>query len=229
MKETLILKTIVGSQANGLADKDSDTDYRGVFVTPTSEILKLGGKYKSNSFIQGNTDETTYEIGHFLHLAVHCNPSILEVFKAPIVFEQQIGSVLQENFGMGIQDLFPYVWNPKGVYDAFCGYSKNQETKMLDNKTEYDRIGKFACAYLRTLYNLECLLKTETFTLDVTHNPDLYKRLKEIRKGNFTKGDVINEAEQRKKKCADLLNKCNHKPDLDKVNEFLLKVRRDFW
>ncbi|MBI2020193.1 nucleotidyltransferase domain-containing protein [Candidatus Daviesbacteria bacterium] len=39
--QTLILKVLVGSKAHGLANKDSDTDYRGVFVESTSEILAM--------------------------------------------------------------------------------------------------------------------------------------------------------------------------------------------
>src|SRR6185295_2047113 len=179
-------------------------------------------------WIEGNVDETTYEISHFLHLATHCNASILEVFKAPVVYEGYNTSL---GYYLELRSLFPYVWNPQGVFDAFCGYSKNQETKFLnDHKmtdAERSRKPKYACAYLRTLYNLEQLLATGDFTLDVTHNPEFFKRLKSIRSGEFTIGDILNEAQARKKKCLDLLEKCNHKPDLDKVNDFLLKVRKD--
>jgi len=44
----IILKVLVGSRAHGLANKDSDYDYRAVYVLPTSKILSLGYKYKGN-------------------------------------------------------------------------------------------------------------------------------------------------------------------------------------
>ena len=85
IKNTVILKVLVGSRAHKLDDKDSDYDYRSVYVTPTSNILSLNAKYSKTNWIEGNIDNTSYEIGHFLHLATKCNPTIMEVFKTPIV------------------------------------------------------------------------------------------------------------------------------------------------
>src|SRR3990167_3470322 len=114
----LILKVLVGSRANGLATWDSDWDYRGVWVKPTSEILKLGGNEKGQHNIEGNEDNTLYELGHFLSLAVKCNPAILEVLVAPTVESTKIG--------IELQGLFDFVWNPIDVKNAFLGYSVNQ-------------------------------------------------------------------------------------------------------
>jgi len=234
----IILKALVGSQANGLADENSDFDYRGVFVLPTEEILSLknvGGKYKANDWFEGKEDHTLYEIGHFLKLACKCNPSVLEVFKAPmenlydkkdtIPYSPKEWTILC--FSQELRELFPYVWNPNDAFNAFVGYSNNQRKKLLDNKD--NRGPKFACAYLRTLYNLKCLLKKGDFTLDVTHNPQFFKRLKDIRNNNFTMGDVINEAEIMAEECKLLRDKCLQKANLEKVNEFLIKIRKEFW
>lgn len=232
--ENLILKVLVGSRAHGLHNEDSDYDYRGVFVLPTEEILCLknvGGKYRNNDWFEGKEDQTTYEIGHFLKLATKCNPSILECFKAPMKFidtkyDKERKTI--DSFGHEIRELFPYVWNPNDAFSAFTGYSNNQRTKMLNKKDNRER--KYACAYLRTLYNLECLLSTGDFQMDVTHNPYLFKRLKDIREGKFyTFGDVINECEEKVLYCKKLRDMCDHKPDLEKVNKFLLKVRKEFW
>jgi len=75
-----ILKVLVGSHAHGLATAESDFDYRAVFVQPTSEILGLGHKAQNNQWIEGDIDNTSYEIGHFLFLATKSNPTILEGF-----------------------------------------------------------------------------------------------------------------------------------------------------
>lgn len=229
---TIILKVLVGSRSHGLHNEDSDYDYRGVFVLPTKEILDLknvGGKYKANDWFEGKEDHTMYEIGHFLKLATKCNPSVLECFKAPNqpINEPGTGERHFSVLGDELVDLFPYVWNPIDVFNAFTGYSKNQRKKMLDKKD--NREAKYACAYIRTLYNLECLLSCEDFQMDVTHNQELYNKLKNIRSGNFTMGDIIDDAEKRIEYCKKLRDMCTHKPDLDKVNEFLLKVRKEFW
>ena len=120
--KTIILKVLVGSRAHGLEDENSDYDYRAVYVLPTSKILSLGYKYKGNDWIEGKEDNTAYEIGQFLHLATQCNPSILEVFKDPIMYSSLDGTKLR--------DIFPYVWNPKGAFDAFVGYGLYQRKSM---------------------------------------------------------------------------------------------------
>lgn len=235
MKEEnkVILKVLVGSRAHGLANEDSDYDYRGVFVQPTKSILSLGGSYKSNSWFEGKEDQTMYEIGHFLFLATKCNPSILEVFQGPRMHELGKNGEVDDglwrgdDFGTELKRLFPYVWNPKDAFNAFVGYSSNQRKKLLDKKD--DRAPKFACAYLRTIYNLECLLQTGTFTLDVNHNPKLHMKLVDIRNGLFKPGAVIDEVEERIEKCKIYRDQSQQKPNLEKVNDFLLKMRKEFW
>lgn len=227
--ENLILKVLVGSRSHGLHDEDSDYDYRGVFVLPTEEILSLkniGGKYKANDWFEGQEDQTTYEIGHFLKLATKCNPSILECFKASLMTKDNTYGGLEE-YGAELRLLFSYIWNPIDAFNAFTGYSYNQRKKMLEKKD--NREAKYASAYLRTLYNLQCLLYSGDFKMDVTHNKEFYYKLKDIRNGNFTMGDVINEAEERIEICKQLRDECKQKPDLNKVNNFLLKIRKEFW
>lgn len=136
-----ILKVLVGSRAHGLHNEDSDHDYRGVFIQPTSEILKLGKTKRHTSWIEGKIDDTSWELGHFLQMAVKCNPTILEVFLSPIEEETEDCKELRA--------LFPHVWNSNDVKNAFIGYGLNQRKKFLDGKD--NRPNKFAAAYLRSL------------------------------------------------------------------------------
>ena len=50
---TILLKVIVGSRAHGLAGPESDYDYRGVFLHPTSHILSIGAKPKQTDWVEG--------------------------------------------------------------------------------------------------------------------------------------------------------------------------------
>ena len=212
-----ILKVLVGSQAHGLADENSDTDYRAVYVDPTNEILSLGHKYKGNSWIEGDEDNTAYEIGHFLHLATKCNPTILEVFKAPVVEANRDGRKLRE--------LFQHVWEPQRSFDAFIGYGFNQRKKFLNKKD--NRQNKFACAYIRTLVNLLELLMTENFSVKVD---DMVKPcLLKYKEGYYTVGEVIDKAEEIEERCRKALDDCSHEADIDKVNKFLINIRRRYW
>lgn len=224
----IILKVLVGSRSHGLHTEESDYDYRGVFISPTSELLKLGAKYKANSWFEGKEDQTMYEIGHFLHLATKCNPSILEVFKAPkepIVYTS-INEGMFSEWGDKLIELFPYVWNPNDAYNAFVGYSCNQRKKMLEKKD--GRHAKFAVAYIRTLLNLIDLLEYGDFSLEI-RDPKYKQYLLKIKQGDFKPGEIIDLAEQLIEQAKILRDKCKHKPDIEKVNQFLLDVRKEFW
>lgn len=241
-KQLEILKCLVGSQAHGLATEDSDKDYRGVFVVPTSEFFKVGQRPpKENDWIEGEgEDATSYEIGHFLHLATKSNPSILEIFKA-VDFE----SIRHNGWPIGaeLKSLFPHVWSSKGVIDAFKGYSHNQHKKMFDEKPQFSvRRFKYAVAYVRVLIEGIELLRTGDFSIEVKDNynciPDLipyefsgWKNwLKGVKGEQVSYGEIIDVAEGLRKEInqayEDNPNKgVNYEP----INEFLLKVRKEFW
>jgi len=223
-----ILKVLVGSHAHGLATPESDLDYRGVFVNPTSEILSIGGQNKQTRWEEGTEDNTSWELGHFLFLATKSNPTILEVFKAPIV----VGTFTQ--LGAGLQGLFPYVWSSKGVMDAHKGYGFNQRKKLLDNKD--NRRAKYAAAHLRTLVNAWEILTTEDFTIRIADLPigDTVRRwkngLSSISDQKLMNGEVIDLTD----KWIALVDEAyaknpNKQTDLNRVNDFLLYVRQTHW
>lgn len=221
-----ILKVVVGSQAHGLAGPKSDFDYRGVFVVPTSEILSLGNKKKINTnWIEGNDDDTSWEIGHFLNLAIHCNPTILETFLAPV---KEI-----EPFGDELRNLFPFVWNSTDVMNAFIGYGLNQRKKFFEDKDK--RASKYAVAYLRTLYQGWELLSTGKFTIRVadTEIGDQLKMWKAMDSHTILQehsSKVIETCLQWEKKVRDAYKKNPDKEtNLAPINNFLLEVRKEYW
>lgn len=223
-----ILKVLVGSQAHGLATPDSDFDFRGVFVTPTSEILKLGGKVYQTNWIEGEVDDTSWELSHFLQMAVKSNPTILEVFLAPLVITHKENN-RPEYIGPGniFTEKFPLVWSSKGVHDAFIGYAHNQRKKFLDNKD--NRNNKFAAAAARVLYNAYELLTTGTFTLRII-DTEVGQIVKRFKNGEYEHGEVMQHLHTWEQKVHDAFdNTPHHETDLDAVNEFLLKVRRENW
>jgi predicted nucleotidyltransferase len=219
MKKT-ILKTLVGSRAHGLHKPDSDYDYRGVYVIPTSELVSLGYKEKAVSWIEGEReDQTAYEVHHFLNLATHSNPSILEVMVSPIQEETEEGRKLRE--------LFPYIWNSNDVKNAFCGYSHNQQKKMMDGKA--DRPYKYAVAYIRVLLLAEEILSKGTMTIQIEEGVTRQNLLK-LKNEEFSLGFVIDWAEDLKKRVQRAFEaNPNKQTDFEKVNEYLLWVRKENW
>ncbi len=75
MKEKLIFKTIVGSQAYGTAIPTSDIDHKGIYVQSNNDILS----FKYNEQIEVGKDDCYYEIRRFLQLPQSANPTILEM------------------------------------------------------------------------------------------------------------------------------------------------------
>lgn len=223
-----ILKTLVGSRAHGLSTPQSDHDYRGVFVQPTSVILGLSGVTQQTHWVEGRDvkeagkkeDDTAWEIGHFLKLATHCNPSILEVFAAPIADD-----ICTEE-GATLRQLLPYIWHPKGVRDAFIGYGLNQRKKMLEGKDS--RPWKYAVAYLRVLCQAERLLTHKHLLVDFTRHEE-YQTLLLFKNEMASPGDVINKCLQWQARVENAAEYCDQKQNLEPVEKFLLDVRRTHW
>lgn len=223
-----ILKVLVGSRAHGLHKPESDYDYRSVYINPTSEILKLGGDTRQTSWIEGDIDDTGYEIGKFLFLATKSNPSILEIFTAPVVFSTPEGDELRS--------LFSKVWTPSAVKDAFTGYAHSQQKKYFDNKD--GRSQKFSVAYLRSLWQAKVLLSEGRLPVEVD-DAGMLHTLKELKYASFEKsrepetmGFVLSMAESLKNEINALYEahpEKDRKPDLDAVNDFLLRVRKNNW
>lgn len=214
-----ILKSLVGSRAHGLHTEESDYDYRGVYVLPTSEILSLGFKYSGTSWIEGEVDDTSYEIGHFLQLCTKANPSVLEVLISEV-------TKVDSAYAQEMRDLLPYMFTPQDAFNAFAGYSKNQQKKLLDN--HLGRKLKFGVAYVRTAFNLLDLFQTGSFSLEVT---DSLRRkvLLDIKGGKFTDGEILNIAETQISLAKSMLEYVENKQNLGKINQFLLKVRKENW
>lgn len=211
----------MGSRAHRLEKENSDYDFRSVYVDCTSDMFKLFHKHKPTSWIEGDIDNTSYEVGHFLELASKCNPSVLEIFKAPIV--EDCDTLLE---GVQMRDLFSAIWNPEDAFNSYTGYGYNQRTKMLQDKDR--RTEKYAVAYLRTLFNLKELLTTGDFTIEVG-NLEIGEKLRHWRDGKFSKGEVIDTCNTLVEECRRLKEGCQQKPNIDKVNEWLIDVRSRYW
>ncbi len=198
---------------------------------PTEHVVALTYNHKGSHWLEGEKeDQTAWEIGHFLKLATACNPTIMECFVAPRIEldEEHYGEEWSfTHWDEELLNLFPHIWNPKDCFNAFCGYGKNQRTKMLDN--HLGRWNKFGVAYLRTVYNLCDLLETGKFSLVVT-DQKFKEVLVKVKHKEYTVGSIIDMANDyiwRAEKL--LLTATNPNLNLEKVNEYLVKVRREFW
>lgn len=221
VERKVILQSLVGSRAHNLHSENSDYDYRGVYVLPTSKILGLGFKHKGTNWVEGEVDDTSYEIGHFLQLCTKANPSVLEVLVSHII-------KVNTPYADEMRELMPYMYDPIDAFNAFAGYSKNQQKKLLDKQVDSNRLFKFGVAYVRTAQNLLDLVSKGKFTLEVNiaSRRDL---LISIKSGKLSYGEIIDEAEILISRAKAKLPYVENKQDLNKINNFLLKVRKENW
>jgi len=226
-----ILRVLCGSRAYGLDTPTSDFDWHAVYVVPTSRILSLGPRIAETAFVQGygseiNEDNTAWELRHFLEMATQCNPTVIETFIAPLE--------KADEWGYSLRRLFPYVLSRKRVFDAFRGYAKNQRTKMFDppegTGDPPTRSRKAAVAYLRSLYHGTELLQIGSYR---TRIPDGSFRdfLLSLRQGIASHAQVIERAEIMEETIALAYRDSvlPEAPDLDRVNKFLLRARKEIW
>lgn len=165
MNEPQILtKVLVGSRLHGLNNEQSDYDYRGIHIHDLRDVLSPFKTLKNTTWIEGDVDNTSYELADFCKQATHGNATILEVFFSnKIVDTSSIADELRLNWRKFI-DTDRFVM-------ASRGYAANQYNKMQlfddvgirDNR----RTAKFAVAYCRVLWQCAEFLKTGEFKCQI--------------------------------------------------------------
>lgn len=165
----VLTEVLVGSRLHGLHTEKSDYDYRGIHIHSLKEVLSPFRTLKNTSWIEGDVDNTSYELADFCKQATHGNATILEVFFSnEIVKTSPIADELRANWQKFV-DTDRFVM-------ASRGYAQNQYNKMNLFESAgvkgQERTSKFAVAYCRVLWQCAEFLKTGVFPCQIT-DPDL--------------------------------------------------------
>lgn len=127
----IIFKAIVGSQAYGTNTLGSDTDYKGVYVQATHELVGFG--YKEQ--IEISKDECYFEVRRFLQLLQSANPTMLELLFVPedCIIEKHPA------FDLILQHRDKFL--TKKCLHSFGGYAIAQikKAKGLDKKMNWEK------------------------------------------------------------------------------------------
>jgi uncharacterized protein len=118
--DRVIFQCIIGSQAYGLADGESDIDRRGFYLPPAALHWSLYGVPEQLECHE--TQEAYWEIQKFLVLALKANPNVLECLYSPLV---EKATPLAEEL-LGMRDIFL----SRLVYQTYNGYVMSQFKKM---------------------------------------------------------------------------------------------------
>lgn len=179
MSEQIITKVLVGSRLHGLANEQSDYDCRGIHMHDLHDVLSPFKTLKNTTWIEGDEDNTSYELANFCRQALHGDATILEVFFSDKIIETSpIADEMRANWRRFI--------DTDKVVMASRGYASNQLNKMelfddIGVKNQR-RTSKFAIAYCRVLWQCAEFLRTGEFPCQIT-DPDLRKFLLTVKAG----------------------------------------------
>lgn len=213
----LLLKGVVGSTAFGLNHAGSDEDYQGIFVAPTSMLLGLESKI-TESYKYSNPDTTYHEAGKFCKLALGSNPTTLELLWLE---DYNVRAAL----GAELINLRSNFLSAPRVRGAYFGYANDQYSKLLKDD-RFEKRAKNARHFLRLLQQGAELYLKGDFKVKLHNADDITYYAKLIAQGNL---DVANKAIEVASKKFDKPSVLPEKPNTEPINEWLLKVRHEFY
>lgn len=173
----ILAKVVVGSRLHGLDTPESDWDYRGIHISDLRDVLSPFQTLKNTSWIEGDEDNTSYELADFCKQAVHGNATILEVFFSDkVVATSEAHQKMKDNWQKFI--------DTKKFVAASRGYAHNQWNKFYNFEdvggNGQQRTAKFAVAFLRVMWQCEQFLLSGEFKCNLK-DCDLYPLLKKIK------------------------------------------------
>lgn len=219
----IILKVVVGSKLHGLDTPKSDTDIRGVHMHDLTEMLSPFKNLSDTQWIEGDIDNTSYELASFCKHAIHGNATIWEVFFSDQVLETtMIANEMRANW-QRFMDTDNFVM-------ASRGYAANQYNKMQLFDPD-KRTPKFAVAYVRVLWQCSEFLKTGVFPCKITE-PRIKDFLMKVK--NDFKLDYIPELTQMFMEMQGRVTDAyasptlvKYKPDIEWIEDFIKRAYVD--
>lgn len=232
MSEKLICKVIVGSQLHGTATPESDIDYRGIFINDLKLKLSPFKRNQETSWIEGEVDDTSYELAHISKMLTTGNATCWEIlFSNKIIETSDVHQEMRENWKK--------FFTTDNFIKASIGYSRNQYAKF----GLYDDIGvlgqkrtaKFVIAFLRVMWQCEQFLLTGEFKCSLKES-DKYDYIMSI-KGKSRDEINISEAfanmEDMYARVAKAQSLCDKsrlemKADIDWIEDFIYRSYKKY-
>lgn len=212
----VIYRCVVGSRAFGLDTESSDVDRRGIYLPPAHLQWSLFGV--PEQLENEETQETYWELGKFLKLALRANPGILECLYTPLI--EETTELSRELVSM--RDGFL----SKLVYQTYNGYVFSQFKKLEQDLRARGAIKwKHAMHLIRLLLSGITIMREHIVPVRVEQHRD---RLLVIRRGELSweEVDAWRLELHRAFDAAFAETTLPDRPDVERVNAFLLKARR---
>jgi uncharacterized protein len=214
--EHVIYRCVIGSQAYGLSNHQSDVDRRGVYLPPSELQWSLYGV--PGQLENPQTEETYWEMQKFLTLALKANPNVLECLYTPMV--EHASDLAREMLDMRQRFL------SKMVYQTYNGYVMSQFKKLradLRNKGEVK--WKHVMHLIRLLISGVTVLREGFVPVRVEEHRESLLAIKrgevafdEVEKWRLSLHCEFDEAFEK--------TGLPERPDYERANDFLIKARR---
>jgi predicted nucleotidyltransferase len=214
--DRVIYGCVIGSQAYGLADADSDVDRRGIYLPPAELHWSLYGV--PGMLENPGTQDAYWELQRFLVLALKANPNVLECLFTPLV---ELATPLAEEL-LAMRSIFL----SRLVYQTYNGYVMSQFKKMqadLRNKGEVKP--KHVMHLIRLLIAGIEVMRTGIVPLRVEAHRE---KLLSIRRGELAWVEIEEWRKALHREFELALEKTHlpERPDYERANAFLIKARR---
>jgi hypothetical protein len=214
--ERVIYRCVIGSQAYGLADAESDVDRRGIYL-PTAELhWSLYGV--PEQLENDEKQEAYWELQKFLVLALKANPNVLECLFTPLV--EKATPLAEELLAM------KSIFLSRLVYQTYNGYVMSQFKKMQADIRNHGQVKwKHVMHLIRLLLSGIGVLRDGVVPVNADAHRD---RLLAIRRGEVAWEDVEKWrlSLHQDFNAAFETTKLPERPDYERANAFLISARR---
>ncbi len=214
--QRVIFRCVIGSQAYGLAEAESDVDRRGIYL-PLAELhWSLYGV--PEQLENDATQEAYWEIQKFLILALKANPNVLECLYTPLI--EKATPLAEELLGMRS------IFLSRLVYQTYNGYVMSQFKKMQADLRNHGKVKwKHVMHLIRLLLAGIGVLREGIVPVTVEVHRD---QLLAIRRGEVPWEDVEKWrlSLHQEFNAAFETTKLPERPDYERANAFLIRARR---
>jgi uncharacterized protein len=212
----VIFRCVIGSQAYGLANEDSDVDRRGIFLPSARQHWSLFGVPQQ---VENHaTQEAYWEIQKFLVLALKANPNVLECLYTPMV---ETATPLAQKL-LAMRSCFL----SKLAHQTYNGYVLSQFAKMqADVRNSGAAKPKHVMHLIRLLLSGIGILRHGVVPVRVEEHRD---ELLAIRRGEMAWADVEAWRERLHHEFDDAARSTTlpDRPDYARADAFLIEARQ---
>lgn len=215
--DRVIFQCVIGSQAYGLADQQSDVDRKGIYLPPANRHWSLYGVPEQLECHE--TQEHYWELQKFLVLALKANPNVLECLYSPLV--EKATPLAQELIDMR------QIFLSQLVYQTFNGYAMSQFKKMQADIRNHGKVKwKHVMHLLRLLIAGKHTLMEGIVlvTVDEKHK----EKLLSVKRGEMSWDDANTWRKQLHQEFDQAFKTCSlpERPDYEAASQFLIKARQ---